>query len=378
MTTTTSVDERAVLGDAVRRCLLRSAGPRPFLGDGDRAARTDGDLWRTLAEQLGVSSLLVPEAAGGAGVGYAELAVVVEELGRSLAPVPVLATAGMASGLLLAEGGPVCAELLTRIARDGTVATVVWPDVAGPSNVSKRPDVVADLRTGTVSGTASFVVSGAEADLLLVPAATEAGVVVMAVDGNTTGMIRRSLTTLDLTRGMAEVAFDCASARLVVGPEASGAVLSVASDLALTVLSAELVGVAQASLDAAVEWAKQRVQFERPIGSFQAVKHQLVDLLMQVELARSAMEEAVNAADRHLAEPGPQSARALRAAASMSKALCSDAAVTVSRESLHLFGGIGFTWEHDAHLRYRRALAGALLLGDAAQHRVRLAAAVGV
>ena len=378
MTTTVSVAERAALADAVRRCLDRAAGVRTFLADGDRPAGTDTDLWSMLGQQLGIMALVVPEALGGGGATYAELAVVLEQLGSSLSAVPVLSTVGMATGVLLAEGGAVAHALLGRIAEGHTVATVAWHDIAGPAASSASPSVVADLEAGTVSGTAAFVLAGAEADLLLVPAATSTGVVLVAVEGDAPGMVRRSLTTLDLTRGMAEVVFDQAPASLVGGPDSCPAALAVGADLTLTVLAAEQVGVAQRCLDLAVHWCTQRVQFERPIGSFQAVKHQLVDLLLQVELARSAVEVAVAAADRHLADPDPSRERVLRIAASTAKAMCSEAAVEVARQSLHLFGGIGFTWEHDAHLYYRRALADGLLLGDAAQHRVRLAAAVGV
>ncbi|MDP9182953.1 MAG: acyl-CoA dehydrogenase [Actinomycetota bacterium] len=375
---TTSIEERSALTDAVRRCVERSAGPRAFLADGERLAGTDEALWSTLAQQVGVVSLLVPEAWGGAGGAYADLAAVVELLGAALAPVPVLPTAGMASGVLLADGGPAAQELLARIAKGATLATVAWADVSGPVSGSFLPEVTADLAAGTLTGTAGFVVSGAEADLVLVPASTDKGVVVVAVEGDAPCMVRRGLTTLDLTRGMAEVAFAGAPFRLVSDVDVAADALAVGSDLTLVVLAAEQVGLAQRCLDVAVAWCAQRVQFDRPIGSFQAIKHRLVDLLLQVELSRSAKEEAVAAADRHLEDPNPHSARALRIAASMAKAVCGEAAVEVAREALHLFGGIGFTWEHDAHLYYRRALSDALLLGDASRHRVRLAAALGV
>jgi alkylation response protein AidB-like acyl-CoA dehydrogenase len=143
-------------------------------------------------------------------------------------------------------------------------------------------------------------------------------------------------------------------------------------------LAVESVGLAQACLDSCVAYVKDRVQFDRPIGSFQAIKHRLVDLLLELELARSAADSAVLAAEAYRGGPGPASARELRAAASMAKAMCGETGVLIARETLHLFGGIGFTWEHDAHLYYRRAKANELLLGDPAAHRVRLAATVGI
>ncbi|WP_238586183.1 acyl-CoA dehydrogenase family protein [Rhodococcus rhodochrous] len=161
-------------------------------------------------------------------------------------------------------------------------------------------------------------------------------------------------------------------------PAPSADFLASGLDIALTCMAAEQVGIAARCHEQAVEWARERIQFDRPIGSFQAIKHSLVDLLMDLELSRSALEVAVRAADAYLESPSSQTSGALRTAASAAKAMCGDAASRVTDETLHIFGGIGFTWEHDAHLYFRRAKALDLLLGAPAEHRRRLAASLGV
>ncbi len=373
-----SAAERAVYAESIRACLDRHPGPREFLGD-DVPARVDADLWCTLVEQIGVTALVVPEQFGGVGGAYVDLAVAAEALGRSLAPVPALACVGMATGVLLGtEPEPVCGDLLNRVAEGEATPAVLWPGMDGRGGLL-APDVAA-IPSGDgvrVTGSVSFVLNGMDADVLLVPARIAKAPVLCAVDASGVGVLRRPMTTLDLTRGMAEIALHDAPATLLSGPDAADA-LAVGFDLSLAVLAAEQIGVAAECLDRAVSWVKERVQFDRPIGSFQAIKHTLVNLLLELELARSARDEAIAAADRHLTERTPASARELRAAASMAKAMCGEAGVRIARESLHLFGGIGFTWEHDAHLFYRRAMANDLLLGDPAQHRVRLAATLGV
>ncbi|MGQ0464151.1 MAG: acyl-CoA dehydrogenase family protein [Sporichthyaceae bacterium] len=370
---TSTAADRAALASAVRACLDKAGGPREFLGD-ERPAGIDAALWRTLIEQIGLGGLVVPETHGGFGGGYGDLAVGFEALGATLAPVPALASA-MATGILLGtEPEPPAAELLSRIAAGARVA-VLWPPVHAGGVSAPTVTVGEGVR---LTGSTSFVVNGTEAEVLLVPAKRGDTVVLAVVDAAAGGVLRRDMTTLDLTRGMAEIALDGASGRIVGGPGDAADALSVGLDLSLAVIAAEQVGLAQECHDRAVAWAKERIQFDRPIGSFQAIKHRLVDLLLELELARSAKDEAIAAADRHLAERTPGSARELRAAASMAAAMCGEVGVLLARETLHVFGGIGFTWEHDAHLFYRRALANQSVLGDPAAHRVRLAATLGV
>jgi alkylation response protein AidB-like acyl-CoA dehydrogenase len=216
------------------------------------------------------------------------------------------------------------------------------------------------------------------AEVLLAPAAGPDGVVLVAVEAEAAGVRRTPMTALDLTRGLAAVTFDGAPVVVLTEPRASADLLLPGLDIALTCLAAEQVGIASRCLDDAVAWAKERIQFDRAIGSFQAVKHTLVDLLQDLELARSALDVAVAAADAHLDDPTDETARALRVAASAAKAMCGDAATRLTDETLHVFGGIGFTWEHDAHLYFRRARTLEVLLGSPDDHRARLAAALGV
>jgi alkylation response protein AidB-like acyl-CoA dehydrogenase len=223
--------------------------------------------------------------------------------------------------------------------------------------------------TVAVTGRASFVLDGMDADVILAPAVGDDTTLVVAIDATDPSLRRNAMDTLDLTRGLAAVEFTDTPGT-VLGAEVD---VQAALDLTLVLIAAEQVGIAQHCHDAAVAWAKERVQFDRPIGQFQAIKHQLVDLLMAVELARSSLDVAVEAADAYLGEPGSEAARALSIAASVAKARCGDAAMVVADESLHIFGGIGFTWEHDAHLYLRRAKTLEVLLGTPAAHRRRFA-----
>ncbi|MCZ4588746.1 acyl-CoA/acyl-ACP dehydrogenase [Rhodococcus opacus] len=359
--------ERAALAEAVRDAA--SAGPREFLDDHGRPER-DGRLWKVLTEQMGLGALLVPEAQGGAGAGVTELAVVVENLARTLAVVPGLSSIGIAGSLLRLVGTGPAMELLSQLGEDGRTATVCWSD---PASTTPGPSAGARREQGnekiSVSGTFEFVLDGMHADVLLVPVVLGGDVAVVAVDADAPGLTRTAAVGLDLTRGMATVEFDGAPASLL----GVGVPLGAAADLALVLIAAEQVGIAQHCHEAAVAWAKDRVQFDRPIGQFQAIKHQLVDLLMAVELGRSSLDVAVVAADAYLDERSEVTARDLSVAASMAQARCGDAAMFVADASLHILGGIGFTWEHDAHLYLRRAKVLEVLFGTPAEHRSRFA-----
>jgi alkylation response protein AidB-like acyl-CoA dehydrogenase len=325
------------LREVVRRSLAGAADRRRFLADEDRPAQIDADLWQLLSGDIGVAGLLIPEELGGGGGTFGELAVVLAEAGAVLAPVPVLSTAGFAVPLLRSAGTPAADAILRRIAAGGVTAAVAWCDDRQPES-------------------ASFVLDGAAPGVMLAVAGDE----LWAVEATRIEPMR----TLDLTRGMAEVDF--------VRTEALG---RPNTDLTLVSLAAEQVGLAGRILDDAVAYAKVRQQFGRPIGSFQAVKHKLADLLLEVEIGRAALDLAVEAADAYL-DTGD--ADGLRTAAPMVAGHCGEMATLVARESLHVFGGIGFTWEHDAHLYYRRAKADEVLLGHPAGHRRRLAVERGL
>lgn len=374
-------DIRAELRAEVRRCLADHVDLRPYLAeDADSGTRTDEGLWRLLSTQMGLPGLIVPEADGGAGADLADLAVVVEELGASLAPVPLFATAGLALPIALAAMGgqrtDAGRELLAGIASRGTRVTVAVNEPDGsylPAATTVRAD---RMDAGwVVSGAKTFVLDAPGAEVFLVPARTSTGIGLFAVPAEAVAV--SPMPSLDLLRPLSAVRFDGARASLVGDEDAAGRI-EAGLDLALVLLAAEQVGGAQRCLDNAVAYAKERVQFGRPIGSFQAIKHQLVDLLLQVELARSAMTHATNVADAYLRDPCAETARDLAEGASLARALCSDTYSHVADEALHIHGGIGFTWEHDSHLYYRRAKATELLFGIPDDHRERLAVAAGL
>ncbi|HEY0448712.1 acyl-CoA dehydrogenase family protein [Actinophytocola sp.] len=375
--TTEAEQARSELRDAVRRCLERADGPRPYLvGESGTTETFDAKLWRVLATEVGVTGLLVPEDLGGAGATFADVSVVAGELGGALAPVPFFSTVALAtSALLVNRDDDVAKEVLARVAA-GTTATLPGQGDSGLAAPGVR--AVPDAGAWRLTGELGLVVDGADADVLLVPADTGTGTALFVVEAGAAGVRRAPLRTLDLTRPLAAVTLDGAAAALVGIESGVGVGLTTALDLAIVLLAVEQVGGAQRCLDEAVAYAKDRVQFDRPIGSFQAVKHTLVDVLLAVELARSAAEFAVAAADAYLAAPGPDTAAALAQAASIAKATCSEAYVHTTEETLHVHGGIGFTWEHDAHLHYRRARAGELFLGTPHAHRERLATSAGL
>lgn len=341
------------------------ASVRRFLAD--RSARDwmeseagfDPEVWRLMAEQLGLCGIAVPEEHGGAGGGPVELGIVLEELGRSLVPSPFFATVALAGQALVASCDDAArSRWLPGIADGSLTATVAVAEESG-----SLADVATTAMAGTVSGTKMFVIDGHTADLLLVVAGTEAGLGLFAVEGDAPGVHRTRLDTLDLTRRLGRVEFDGAPAV----PVGDAAFVPGVLDRAVVALAAEQVGGAQACLDAAVAYAKARVQFGRPIGAFQVIKHKCADMLVRVEAARSAAQHAA------AAEPAE-----LPVVAALAGAYCSAAYTHAAKENLQIHGGIGYTWEHDAQLYLRRAKSSELLFGSPVAHRARLAGLVGI
>ena len=325
-------------------------------------SRHDAELWDVLGVQIGLAGLGLPESAGGLG-GLAEVAAVAEELGRALLPVPFLSSTVL-GGQVLAHAGPAAQAGLERVAA-GELATLALADAGGawsPGSV----EVTATVGAGgcTVDGVVPFVLDGADAALLVAAARTADGVDLFLVDAASDRVEAVAVETLDLSRSQALVTFtDAPATRLTTGGSADS-VVRPALDVAAVALAAEQFGGAQACLAMTVAYVKDRHQFGRPIGSFQAVKHACADLPVLVEASRSAVVRALEAEG----DPG-----ALAEAAAVAQSWCSDAYRTVTAETVQLHGGIGFTWEHDAHLYFRRARADAALLGSAAHHRERLA-----
>ncbi len=356
--------ELAALREAVGDLIAGSGGIAAARRRLEAGPGYDEQAWRLLGADMGLAGLGLAEDLGGAGGGLAELTVVAEELGRSLLPVPFFSSTVLA-GQILSRCPDTAGDVLARLSAGTELAAFAGTDSDGCWRPERLP-VEAEAEEGTcrLRGTAEFVLDGANAAHLVVAARTPSGCDLFLVGGDSEGVQRRALATLDPTRGQASVSFDgAAGTPLTTGGRGAGAV-EAALNVVLVVLAAEQVGGAAACLDMAVEYAKIRHQFSRPIGSFQAIKHKLADLLLLVEMGRSAIDRAL------LVEQDPPR---LAEAAAVAKIWCSDAFTTVTTENVHIHGGIGFTWEHDAHLYFRRARADEGLLGDATVHRERLA-----
>jgi alkylation response protein AidB-like acyl-CoA dehydrogenase len=332
----------------------------------------DPVAWQQLADQVGLPGLTIPEEYGGSGFGYLELGVVLEELGRAVACTPYFATVVLATNALLLGGDDAAkADLLPGIAAGTTVATVAVTEPNGswrPADLAMiaRPDGAA----WALDGTKSFVLDGISASLILVAAWIDDGLSLFAVESPAPGLTRTPLATMDQTRKQAVLEFAGTPARLIGSPGGFGAILEKWLDLAAVALAAEQVGGAQRCLEMSVDYAKIREQFGRPIGSYQSIKHKCADMLIQVESARAAAHYALEAA----ATDSPQ----LPAIASLAKAHCSEAYSFVAGETIHIHGGIGFTWEHSAHLYFKRATSSELLLGDPDRHRDAFADRIGL
>ncbi|MEW2398241.1 acyl-CoA dehydrogenase family protein [Streptomyces sp. NPDC046862] len=363
--TSLSDTELEDLRETVRSVCADAGGTAAVRRLSEEAPGIDAGLWDVLGRQVGLAALGLPGSAGGIG-GLAEIAAVCEELGRTLAPVPLLSSTVLA-GQVLAGCGTV-GQALGELA-EGTVHALA---VAAPDGTWRADAVpVAASWQGSVpilDGTAPFVLDGADAEALVVAAAGPDGVDLFLADPREPGVSVRRVPTLDLSRGQAVVTFSGARARpLTVGGEGAD-VVTRALDVALVALAAEQLGGAQAALDMTVAHVRDRTQFGRAVGGFQAVKHACADMLLQVEAARSAVVRAVRA------DGSPE---ALAEAAAVAQAWCGEAFVSVAAECVQFHGGMGFTWEHDAHLYFRRAQSDAVLLGGAAHHRERLAGLLG-
>jgi alkylation response protein AidB-like acyl-CoA dehydrogenase len=323
----------------------------------------DRAVWSQMAQQLGLQGLTIPEEHGGAGGGPVEQVIVLEEMGRVLLCAPYFATAVLAVNALQASGDAAAQrEMLPGIAAGTTIATLAVPEDDGSWSTERLQTRARRAGAAFVlDGRKSFVLDGSIADLVLVVARTDDGPSLFAVDGRDPRLSRRLLHTIDMTRKQAALVLDGVPARLVGTAGAAASIVEKTLQLASVALAAEQVGGAQRCLDMSVEYAKLRVQFGRPIGSFQAIKHKCADMLLEVESARSAAYYAAWAAADGSGE--------LPLVASLAKAYCSEAYFHVAAENIQVHGGIGFTWEHDAHLYYRRAKSAEVLLGSPTHHR---------
>lgn len=350
--------EQLALRDSVRSLLSKKAGSAAVRAAMASERGYDEALWALLCEQVGVAALAVPEGYGGLDASPLETHIVMEELGRTLAPSPMLGSVVLAAQTLLQlDDAEACERLLPAIAA-GRIAAVCWVGVDGHWDPTRAACTATD---DTISGTAHYVLDGDLAEVLLVVAATDDGLGVFEVDPQQSDIVRQRVSTMDLTRRLATVTFTEAFGRKI-GTGNAAAALATVRDAACVGLSAEQVGAAARILELTVEYLKSRVQFGRPIGSFQALKHRMADLYVLVETARSASYGAVDGT----------------VDAAVAKVYCAEALSQLAAEAIQLHGGIGITWEHDAQLYFKRAHGSAQLFGQPHEHLARMAALAGL
>ncbi|WP_200936605.1 acyl-CoA dehydrogenase family protein [Rhodococcus sp. Leaf278] len=332
----------------------------------------DASLWHQMGESLGLQGLAIPEEFGGSGFTLFEVNLVLEEMGKVLVCAPYFSTVVLAANVLLQ-----CADqsakqsYLPGIATGETTATLAFTDDTGRWDADGISATARESEAGwSINGISSFVLDGHTAQLVLVAARTATGVSLFAVPAGAEGMTRTLLSTLDLTRKQARLEFRDTPATLI-GTEGQGwPVLEKVLDLAVVGLAAEQVGGAQRVLEMAVQYAKDRIQYGRPIGSFQSVKHKCSDMLLEVESARSAAYYGAWCTSEMVDE--------LPEVAALSKAYCSETYLNAATDNIQIHGGIGFTWEHPAHLYFRRAKSSELLFGNPTRWRELFAERIGL
>ncbi|MEU0939614.1 MULTISPECIES: acyl-CoA dehydrogenase family protein [unclassified Embleya] len=319
----------------------------------------DPKLWRVLTEQIGVAGLAIDEAHGGSGASWREAAVVMEELGRSVAPTPFLGSAVLATAALRAVPAD---ALLADLAGGRRSATLAVSFAAVPGAELPYP-VRADANV--LTGTTTSVVDAGGADVLVVPADTAHGPVLYAVEAEQAGVERRPVVSLDLTRPLTDLVFTGAIGTVLARGERAAAAYATALTTGAALLASEQLGLAEHCLESTVAYLKTRQQFGRPVGSFQGPKHRLAALWVSITQARAVARHAAAC----VAADDPDSAIAVAVA----QAHCSEIAVRAAEECVQLHGGIGFTWEHHPHLYLKRAKADALAFGTPDRHRTILA-----
>ena len=426
-------DTERTLASALADLFSSRAAPADVLARTEKPETYDMDLWRTVAADIGLAGLLIPEALGGAGASYRELAAAAETFGAALAPVPYLGSAAVATAVLLSaarssaaspaapaasspraasvapgaavfaapaastgtaapsRAAPVspAAELLRRMADGGLTAALAVEFAARPALSGGAEDRPAASRQGTqfpaavrvagpsdqaagatrLRGTIPAVADALPADVLLVPAEGVPNGVYL-VEATAPGVHRTPVVSLDMTRQLCDISLDGAPARQIAVTGAAAAAVDAGLTAGAAVLAAEQLGLAQRCLDMTVGYLKERRQFARPIGSFQALKHRLADLWTMITQARAASRYAAAC----LADGDPDAPVAV----ALAKSACCEAAVTAAQECVQLHGGIGFTWEHPAHLYLKRAKAASIGFGTPGAHLAALAGLVNL
>jgi alkylation response protein AidB-like acyl-CoA dehydrogenase len=365
-------DEQVELQRTVGRLLERASDSGSLRRAVESDAGYDTDVWTRLAEEVGVAALAVPEKYGGAGFSVLESMLVLEELGRTLVPSPMLGSGVLATQALLLSGDDAaCGELLPGLAAGERTAALAWADARGTWATDSTGVTAFGTPTGrcSLTGRAHFVLDGDHAHDLVVAARTGDGIALFAVPADADGLERTPTTGMDLTRRLTTVTLDHCTGRLLGEDGAGARVLARVRDLACAALAMEQVGAATRCLEVTVDYAKQREQFGRPIGSFQALKHRLADLYVLVQSARSAAYAAAAAVE-------PDSDGELAHWAALAKVYCSEALFAVASEAVQMHGGIAITWEHDAQLYLKRAHGSGQLFGQPRSHVARLAEAI--
>jgi alkylation response protein AidB-like acyl-CoA dehydrogenase len=357
-------EEEQALAESVRKFVADRSPLTSLRQLIDSGEPYDPAVWKQMTAQLGLAGLTIPEEYGGVGAGKSALSVVLTELGAGLVASPLLGSVLAAEVLLHSSDTAARNELLPRIAAGDLIATLAVASAAGGQvTAAGSGDAV------TLTGSVSPVLNGAEATVLLVPAHDGDGRLgVYLVDGGAAGLSRHRLTAVDHSRSLARVDLAGTPARELAGDAA--AALAAAADLANLALASEAAGAMKACLDMTSGYARIRVAFGQPIGAFQAVKHRLADMQKSWELGYAALRDAARAGD---AEPGR-----FGVAAGVARIMLSAAYADAAVDTVQLHGGIGFTWEHDAHLFYKNGLSNKVLLGNPGDQLDRLADSLGI
>ncbi len=370
-------DEQEQFRSAIRRFLNDRSPTTEVRRLMATAEGYDPAVWRQLSEDFALPGIHIPEQYGGAGFGIVELCIVTEELGRALLCAPYFSTAVLAANAILNSGTEAQkAALLPDIAKGARLATLAVTELNGNWDPMSIEVVATPGANGyLLDGVKSYVVDGHVADLLIVAARAPRtvgrdGLALFTLDANAGGVERRLLESMDPTRKIARIDFHGAAANLLGNLDDGAKPILRTLDQAAIALANEMVGGAQALFDSAVNYAKLRVQFGRTIGSFQAIKHKLADMLLDVELAKSAAYYAAQAA----AVDDPE----WPALASLAKAAASETYLSTAAQSIQIHGGVGFTWDNDTHLWFKRAKSSEVFLGQPSYHRELLMQRWGV
>jgi alkylation response protein AidB-like acyl-CoA dehydrogenase len=337
----------------------------------------DPEIWRQLSDQLALPGIHIPEQYGGAGFGMVELCIVTEEMGRALLCAPYFSTAVLATNAILNAGTEAQqSSLLPDLASGTRLAALAVTEPSGQWDSQSIELVATPVAEGfLLDGAKSYVVDGHVADLLIVAGRVAGtvgrdGLALFTVSADAAGVARSLLPSMDPTRKLARIDFDSVQAQRLGDGEDDATALDRTLDQAAIALANEMVGGAQALFDSAVDYAKLRVQFGRTIGSFQAIKHKCADMLLELELAKSAAYYAAQAA----ATDDPE----WPALACLAKAAASETYLHIAAETIQIHGGIGFTWENDTHLWFKRAKSSEVFLGEPHYHRELLMQRWGV